>query len=69
MAKPKEKTPVHEDWEKDEIVSDGKVQVLSLREGAIVLPEGTLKNKQTMRVSAERADWLVKSFPNEVRII
>ena len=49
-------------------VSGGSVKVLSLREGDIIMPEGTLRFKQTMQVSAEKAEWLVKTFPQVSRL-
>ena len=67
-----------DDWEdavdaaiesKEEPAVEGMVQVLSMREGDIVLPEGTLKRSCVLKLTKERAKWLVASFPNEVKIV
>jgi hypothetical protein len=58
----------------DEAVSHGtasdSIKVISLRQGDIVLPsQKTIKCKEVVSLSKVEADWLVASFPDEIKVV
>jgi hypothetical protein len=66
-AEPKVETKV-EVREETKVEPDEMVQVLSLRQGDIVLPQGVLRFKETMKLSRESAKALAAQF-HEIQII